>query len=421
MAGYELAEDGAWSVHQRPRAIFRGGKTFVGSVTSGGDIAVTQYHHSDGTARTKRIFANGADDHASPALYIRDDGRILVASANYAGDSASIYYVLSDNPLDVGSWGSVGKFTSPTGQIGYPQPLPWNGNIRMYHRTGKNGWAWVYRVSADGGNTWGSEQDVLHFGENWQYVHPYRDGSRIHFANGDHRLPDPSIRHWYLEGGDYYTTDGSLIQSENNALTNPNDITTVFDASATGNSPAKTYDIKTDENGNPYITFIEHVDTGSGGGDGDYRARWARWDGSQWIVGSEITPMGGAMAERHYYESGICLDSQDPSTVYISVEQDNRNYQIQEWTTNDDGSTWSKVNDLSSADATITDPTKRGRPVSPRNHNDVLNVAWWIGEYSRYTDYDTQIQSVVDGEILPIASSAIEYIRDGGTWMRTGT
>lgn len=360
---------------------------------SDGSIGLTEFDHANDTFSDTVVDSEfDVDDHNSPAIYRRDDGHLILFWT--AHNNADIRYAISDNPLDASSFGSI-QTIGTDDVVDYPQPVAWNSNIRLYYRYGGGTDSrWSYRESADNGQTWSSRQDVFDdSNEEWTYVHPYRDGSQIHFAMGDHRMTDTGIYHWYLEGGDYYESGGTLIQSADSAITSVSDLTRVYDGTASGNNPAKQYDLICDSNGNPHVAFTEHVSTGSGGGDGDYRARWGTWDGSQWVVGSEITPMGGALPETHYYEGGLSLDSQDPSTVYVSVEQDNRNYQIQEWTTDDGGLTWSKVTDLSPADATLTDPTKRGRPISPRGHDgSELITLWWAGMYSDYTNYDTQVR-----------------------------
>jgi hypothetical protein len=329
------------------------------------------------------------DDHSSPALYRRSDGR-LVAFWTDRGTATddTLYWTISDNADDISSWGSVNSFTA-TSEVDYAEPVAWNSNLRLYYRMGG---PWKYRVSTDSGASFGSEQAFTNFSESRIYIHVWRDGSQLHFALGDHRMTSTGIYHWYQESGDYYTSDGTLIQSASTELTSLSDLTLVYDGTAQGNNPAKQYDLTTDSNGNPVVAFTEHVSTGSGGGDGDYRARWAKWDGSQWVVGAEVTAMGGALPESHYYEGGLSIDRADPTTVYVSVETSNRNYQIQEWTTADNGSTWSKARGVSAGDATLTDPTKRGRPISPRDHDGALPVLWWAGYYDDFTDYLTQVR-----------------------------
>jgi hypothetical protein len=123
--------------------------------------------------------------------------------------------------------------------------------------------------------------------------------------------------------------------------------------------------------------------------------------------------MGGAMPESHYYESGLCLDSQDPTTVYVGVEQSNRNYQIQEYNTSDEGSSWTKVGNRSEATATITSPTKRGRPISPRNHDGTMDMLWFAGTYDDFVNgYNTQVKN---GGI--IIGDATKYVRQNGSWV----
>lgn len=370
----------------------KGSQTIVGWTSSDGDIGVSAYDQESGdTQSTVLDPAFEVDDHSSPAIFVRDDDRLVLFWTEH--NTQTIYWKISETPSDVSSFGPLKSFDTASA-VNYPQPVPWDGGIRLYYRYGSgDSSVWAYRDSTDGASSFGARQTLFDdASESWNYIHPYVDSNKLHFAMGDHRMETPGIYHWYLEDGTYYESGGTEIQSASSAITAVSDVTTVYDGGASGNNPPKQYDLQTDSNGNPVVVFTEHVETGSGGGDGDYRARWAKWDGSQWVVGAEITAMGGAMPENHYYEGGLSLDSQDPTTVYVSVEQDSRNYQIQEWTTNDGGSTWSKVRDRSRGVGTITNPTKRGRPISPRDHDGSVSVLWFEGKYGGFTNYLTRIQ-----------------------------
>lgn len=389
-----VTNHGAWSIHQRPRTIQRGDQLLVGWTDHFYNIGLTDYNLATGEFKSGYIDTlTHVDDHSSPAIHIRPDDRIISFWSDRRHETETMFWAISESALDVSSWSDTKTFTE-SNNVDYAEPVEWNGELRLYYRGGGgNSGDWYYRVSADDGESFGSPQQVTDFEGGWIYTHIYPDRSgtndRLHFAMGDHRMDESGIYHWYLEDGDYYQSDGTLIQSEVNPLTSLDDLTTVYDATVMGNNPTKQYDLLV-HNGHPHVAFAEHVETGEGGGDGDYRARWAKWDGSQWIVGSEVTPMGGALPEERYYEGGLSLDQQDPTTVYVAVETTNRNYQIQAWGTNDNGSSWTKLRDVSPADETFTTPTKRGRPISPRNHDGRVPVVWWAGMYDDFTDFRTQ-------------------------------
>ena len=393
--GGTVVDDGIWSVHQRPRAVQVDDRTYVGSVTSDRRIAITEVNHSLDSRTTRMLgTVSVVDDHSSPSIYLRDDDRIVVFWADRDDNRDTIFWQVSDDPLDISSWGDVQSFAE-SDMADYPQPVQYNGDLRLFYRVGgSSDGTWKYRDSTDGGYSFGAAQDFVDFSDDGgrTYLHAYADGGRVDFAMGDYRESHPAIRHWYLEDGDYYESDGTHIQSGSGELTSLDSLTIVYDGEESGNNPPKQYDLIVDDEGHPHVAFTEHVETGSGGGDGDYRARWAQWDGQDWTVGSEIAEMGGALPITHYYESGLSLDSQDPTTVYVSVETERRNYQIQEWATNDGGETWTKVDDLSSADETLTSPTKRGRPISPRNHDGSLPALWWAGLYDDFDAYNTQVR-----------------------------
>lgn len=369
-----------------------GEQTLIGSISNEGQIQLSAFDHGTGSLETNGIATVTADDHSNPAVFVREDGHIIAFWSDRFSNQDEMRWRISDSPGDISSFGALRTFTG-SDNLNYAEPVTFGGEIRLYYRVGPIGsGVWAYRASTDGGETFGSPQTIADWGAA-TYIHVYEDGERLHFASGDHREDTPQIRHWYEESGDYYTSDGTLTQSASDPITDESLLTTVFDPTDPGNAPPKQYDL-TVKNGNPYVAFTQHEETGFGGsGAGDYRARWAKWDGSQWVVGSQITEMGGAIPEGHYYEGGLSLDSQDPTTVYVSAETADRNYQIQEWTTDDEGSTWTKVQDLSPSGSTFVDPTKRGRPVSPRNHGGDLSALWWEGRYDDFVDeFDLRIQ-----------------------------
>lgn len=417
----EVVPDGIWTIHQRPRAIRYDDYTFVGWMDSDSSIGITKYDHTDNSATHETIGSvtdDRDDDHSSPALYIRPDERMIVFWSPRSGSQENeMIWRISDNALDISTWGPEKTF-SESSDVDYYLPVEWNGDLRVYYRVGGTGSFWKYRVSTDDGDSFPDDNVVVDDSdEDYIYIHIYRHDNRLHHAVGDHRMVTPSIRHWYLEDGDYYESDGTHIQSADSAITDIMETTAVYDGTDSGNNPPKQWDLVVDSNGNPYTAFVEHVETGDdGGGDGDYRARWAGWDGTEWVVGSEIAQMGGSITHDdpgHYYSSGLGLDDQDPTITYVSVEVEDRNYQVRKYDTDDFGSTWDRT-DLSAADEVDGVESgddgsgKRGRPISPRNHQGDLVALWWAGMYDDYMDGEWRNgggwDTVVDGAFSSVTT-----------------
>ncbi len=178
------------------------------------------------------------------------------------------------------------------------------------------------------------------------------------------------------------------------------------------------WDIVIGFDGNPCVLFTTY-DNGSGGfGYTNQRYRFSRWNGTAWtaavdITGSSVVPatqttvrgvavsapgmgtigVNGFTLDEPCYTGGCCFDANNPSIVYLinTVVQSPSNNsalsstdptgirELQEWRTNDNGLTWSKVRDIT----TNSLPNiVNGRPYSPKNHDGKVAVVWWRGPYS---------------------------------------
>ena len=392
-----LHEGGIWTVHDRPRALRHLEYTFVPWTNAQGKVGITQYNHVTNQAHSQVIGTvpnHVGDDHWGPSVFVRTDGRLLVPYSRTGG-----FVAISEHPLDISSW----NVTRYDWLRDYGQMMQIGDEIWMFYRpSGHFVGEWSYRVSADQGNSWSVEKRLFKgaSSDTGIYVHPFHDteNDRIHFGMGDHRQNEPGVYHWYLDLADgyYYTSDGTPIKHAGdgtNPITHTSELTLAFEIPADWDG-AKIWDLKV-KDGVPYIAFAGYpqVDAGGGGG-GDYRAMWAVWRGSPaaWHH-SQIRKLGGSIGEGHYYEGGLVLDYEDPTHAYLAVETNNRNFQIQEWKTPDQGQTWEKVADHSPSGADRYSPTKRARPVSPYGHNGEMPLVYWSGKYDDRFKHDTVIKA----------------------------
>lgn len=392
-----LHEGGIWTVHDRPRALRHQEYTFIPWTNAQGKVGITQYNHLTNTVHAQIIGSvpnHVGDDHWGPSLFVREDGRLVVPYSRTGG-----FVAISEQPLDISSWG----VTRYNWLRDYGQMMQIGDEIWMFYRpSGHFVGEWSYRVSSDQGNTWSGEKRLFKGAsrDTGVYVHPFHDAAnrRIHFGMGDHRQNEPGIYHWYLDLNDgfYYRSDGTAIKHAGNGtnpITHTSELTLAFEIPGDWDG-AKIWDVKVKDS-IPYLGFVGYpeVDTGGGGG-GDYRAMWAVWDpASATWQHSEIRMLGGSIGEGHYYEGGLVLDYEDPSHVYLSVEAQGRNFQIQEWRTPNMGQSWEKVADHSPAGASHYRPTKRARPVSPYGHGGEMPLVYWSGKYNDRFDHDTAIKA----------------------------
>jgi hypothetical protein len=109
-------DDGAWSWFQDERAIVDRGRLIIGSVAAGtdddsrkGDIEVMTYDIGAGSKKLSQLHdrlldARGIyDDHNSPALLVRPDGRLLAVYSMH-GPENRFYYRISTRPHDPTRW-----------------------------------------------------------------------------------------------------------------------------------------------------------------------------------------------------------------------------------------------------------------------------------------------------------------------------
>nr|WP_322686600.1 fibronectin type III domain-containing protein [Nostoc sp. DedQUE07]MDZ8133221.1 fibronectin type III domain-containing protein [Nostoc sp. DedQUE07] len=178
------------------------------------------------------------------------------------------------------------------------------------------------------------------------------------------------------------------------------------------------WDIVIGFDGNPCVLFTTY-DNGSGSfGYTNQRYMFSRWNGTAWttavdITGANVVPstqttvrgvavsapgmgtngVNGFTLNEPGYTGGCCFDANNPNIVYLvnTVVQNPSNNsalsstdptgirELQEWQTNDNGLTWSKVRDIT----TNSLPNIiNGRPYSPKNHDGKIAVVWWRGPYS---------------------------------------
>lgn len=436
-----------------PRAIRHGETTYIGwfkpvGGTTGdpsgweAEVGISAYSH-DTTEIEHYTLAeiDFVDDHSAPGIHRRDDGH-LVAVWNPRGgnshDTSAFYVHISENPDDISSWQEPIVWDGPQDVNSYTSIVKFDGELRVYYRSNESLHdVWRYAYSTDGGETWSNPQPWVDF---TQYKVQYDDRpgthrvyprwakeerddgpNRLHMAFGGYRHVDQSVRHWYLEDGTYYDSHGNQIGTESEGLDSWDNITKVWDGTDDHWTDSPFLNGLVVHDGEPYIIFEDIKEVSDDGASGDYRARWARFDSDtdEWVVGSEIADLGRALPESGpnpglFHKGGVGIDVEDPSTVFVSIERDDRNYQIEEYTTNDDGNTWTHVRTLSGAgpQGRTRPHGKRGGVISPSGHDgQELRVLWWAGWHDRYNAYNAVVETEdtlkhdsfsVEGDLLTI-------------------
>jgi len=388
---FTLAPSGAWCWFGDPRAVHNRGlhrRTFVGYITSTGDIRVTQYDHDTSQTVTSTLMSGfQVDDHNNPSILIRHDGRVVVFWSGHLGPT--MYYRRSVAVEDISAgWEPVKSVpTNTVGGNGYtysnPVELSTEQNrLYLFWRGGNFNPTWS---TTNGGDVWTTARTLITAPGQRPYMKvASNDVDTIHFAftDGHPRNVQTSIYHMYYRAGSLYRSDGTRIGPVTTAVT-PAQATRIYDGNA-GSGKAWVHDLALDGGGRPVITFARFPT------DTDHRYHYTQWTGSAWQT-RELTPAGDSIAElpgEPNYSGGIVLDHTNPSVVVLSRQVGSVN-EIERWTTTNGGANWS------SEAITANSVDTQVRPFVPYglSSRDPLGVLWMAGRYPSYTTYQTRIQA----------------------------
>ena len=268
-----LNDDGGWCWFEDPRVVIDGGKLVAGTVANGshdparkGDIEVVSYDLAGGTPVRSTLHKNlQADDHDSPALLQRPDGRWLALYAQH-GTENRIYYRVSVRPHDATEWQPEKVFVpSPSTRVTYSNPhllsreSPPQGRIynffRGYNNTSKPSWMF----SDDLGESWTMGGLLIDFQAKRKqrpYVKYASDGrDTIHFAftEGHPMEFDTGIYHAVYRAGQLYNSQGQSIRSLTNGPIFPSEATCIF--AGDSNNIAWIHGIALDQQGRPRLAI----------------------------------------------------------------------------------------------------------------------------------------------------------------------
>lgn len=402
---WSMLDDGAWCWFQDPRAVSYNNKTYVGAVTTTGNIVLLQYNNRTGASTSSTLHTGfSADDHASPSIFIKTDGRIMVFYSAHNG--ADMFYRTSTNPEDISSWGiekTVGVNSSGDSGYNYPNPIQLSSESNKLYLFWRGGnFEPTFSTSTDGGATWSAAKTLVNVPDQRPYIKYASDNvDEIHFAFGDghpDNLTSNNLYYAYYKNGNFYKANGTLIGDMNSLPLSPSSADKVYNSVASG-IKSWVWDIALNASGRPVIVYATFPS------ETDHRYRYAVWNGSSWID-NEITAAGSHLYETEFYpqpsySGGVTLDHENPNIVYLS-RQVNGQYEIEKWTTGNNGVSWS------SESITTNSAKKNIRPVVPRNHvSGGPEVIWEYGDYNNYYEgYDLSLMTNTD-KIAPAAPSGL--------------
>ncbi|MFW6285917.1 MAG: BNR-4 repeat-containing protein [Nanoarchaeota archaeon] len=406
----QYVEGGVWTWFNDPRAIYYKNLTITGWVGIDGSIIVWQYNHitnvSNSTLLKKEFQEN---DHDNPVFVILPDDKIMVLYSQHNGQS---YYRISSNLLDTTSWGTEHNLLTAINEsatsymnafylsneglifLSYRRPsrgvADWNRGIATYNYT--NG-------------TWTMGETLFAVSGERPYIKYWsNDKDRIDFlmTNGHpNKVAKNNVYHFYYQRDNYYKSDGTLIGNDSVLPLTPDNVTMVYNASIT-DERAWVWDIAVN-NGIPYATYalVENKSNHM------YRYAFFNESSGNWEnynITEGLTDLYPVLnrAESEY-SGGVVLDSKNISDVYLSKATqttDPKIFEIQKWSTNNNGQTWINTENLTTGSS-----NKNFRPSVIKNYSSDLKVLWVCGFYTTYSNYDTEICSDSLGEISTMKKS----------------
>jgi autotransporter-associated beta strand protein len=422
-----LTSDGAWTWFNDPRALFNNGNLYFGYVrSSDGSSCLNVFNLQSG--QTTNLWVSSrkeTDDHDVSGLVVKQDGTMLAIYSRHQTDQFfTCRLSTTTNPVSASAWGP--EQTNNTGTtvstgMTYANPFQLSAeNGRVYNFARYLNYNPNVFTSTNGGATWSTPAILIQTGtgSTRPYVKYCSDyNSRIDFLYTDAH-PDNytnSLYHMYYQGGSFYQTDGTFLKSYANLpiLHDSGERGTVIYqySDAFTNDPnqwiptgrAWCWEIASQTNGAPVCVFQAKVDnvTGTSWSDARIYYYYARWTGTNWqkrFIAQAGRPLYNGQPD---YGGGMCLDPLDPNTIYISTDAATpfdlssttnattvalgANYQIWKGVTADGGLTfsWQPITGNSTVDNL--------RPYIPRRFGGEPCVLWFLGTYTSYTSFSTEI------------------------------
>jgi hypothetical protein len=417
-------DNGAWCWYQDRRVIIDpANQTML--ISSIADSA-----GADGARRTGNVelvtyqFATGArqrivlhqnlqpeDDHNTPSLLIRPDGKYLAMYATHNQDNYS-YWRISTRPHDAGEWSTERRFdwTAKIGEehVTYSNLFYLPAQKRIYNFARAVNRDPSILVSQDLGESWSYGGKLLTIPK-LGYVNGYTKYAsngvdRIDFITTEHHPRDfnNNIYHGFIQGGKLRRSDGVVDEKIPGSTGHPQtELTKIFPAGSVFNGDiitrAWTIQIEIDAGGLPYALFSARANhDGKNPKVEDLRFFYARFDGTAWKV-FQLAKAGAGLWDFEQDYTGLgALVPGDPNVVFISTNIDPRDdrlldfHEIFKGITSDGGQSWAWQ--AITRDSTV----ENLRPIVPPGDPGRTALLWFRGKMTSSQNYDCAIVGMID-------------------------
>lgn len=405
--GY-LTQDGAWCWFSDPRAILVDNEVYTGWVKSNGTIEAAAFDlDSEAVTLHELYYRLEKDDHNNPAFTVTASGDVLAMYTRHSKKDLFINRLKA--PLPNGAFTGaqlihpispeeLAKF--PLEHITYANPYRLKKeNNRIYCFGRWTGYKPNIMWSDDGGATWSKSRVFITNDPfdpaNRPYVKYHSDGqSRIHlvFTDGHPRNePSNSVYYAYYEDGAFYKANGQQITTMDQLPFEPKDASVVY-TSTEKEGRAWIADIAQDKAGNPTILYTKSPT------ESNHEYWYAQYTEAGWVSRKICnsgkwfpqTEAGKTEPEPHYF-GGMTLHPERSNVLYLS-RQINGVFEIERWSTDDTGETWT------TKAITQNSTYDNVRPYMPRGlPGEAPEVVLWMENqmYVHYTQYRTSIKYAV--------------------------
>jgi len=424
----QFSSNSAWCWYQDERAVIdkANNKLIISSNrTSNGHDYVDIYDISTGTIQNYDLGYIGSDDHDTPGLLVRPDGKYLAMFARHNSDKITHYRIFNN-----GSWSPDQTFdwnTQPGGDdfyTTYSNVYYLSADDTTYDFSRGNGHGGQnFLVSTDQGNSW-AYGGFLTNNANIGYVNGYfkycSNGiDRIDFVCTEYHPRDynTSIYHGYIKNGQTFKSDGTLVDDnifDKNPST-PQDYTPVFQANTKLNNITLTHCWNTDVQrySDGTIATIVTARTNDDSNNPTHAFIYCRYDGTSW----KSTYLGNAglklYSSEQDYTGLAAMHPNTPDIIYISTTYDPRDntfltkHEIFKGVTKDSGATWEWT------PITQNSTVDNLRPIVPVWENYKTALIWFRGNYYSAQNINAEIVGIITDEAGTLPVELINFFARG--------
>lgn len=396
-----FVRDGIWCWFADPRGIFHDGVTYYSYTNRAGSVFIAAYDHETRIQTIHELDDRTVyDDHGNPAILIRPDGRILVTWGGHVDNE--LWVTVSNTPGDISAWSEPQNIAAPSELVSYPSLCYLSSESKVYLLS-RNGSSqdgdWCYRTSSDLGGSWSEPVTMLDYGSASVYIKFATDSAdTIYFAASQSESnTHANVAAFYYEDDSFWKPDGTEICTTATLPMSESDLDMVFNSTTEG-YPAWIWDVAV-EGGDIAVVYAIFEEPSS-----EHTYEYARWSDGAWTC-TELVGGGNMTAGASYhYSGGIYLDHSDIDTLYLSTKRLGDWLQIERWTTETEGATWSYT--------AITQDSgcKNVRPFVVWNHSDELEVMWVAGGYDAWPNalFDTNLHAIGEAGAIYVVPSSID-------------